>query len=518
VISDEVRDFREAAQDAQKKLLGEQEQVRQLKKHLAVQEECWKGQVNSQEDELLEFKEKLLRKEEVLLTSQTESGDKISALQEHIRVLEKNIEEERQCNARVTEKKDSDLARLQKGIQDTIISINMERQKKEDAEEKIIELQEQLRSRDEELTKARDVNERELLEWKKTRQEEQAAWEKAKQEFISSEGSLRQDLGEQFKLVSKSLAIAEQQLAEEHRVRLGLEESLGQREQDVQRIASEREETVAQWRKMLESEQESLKKSLSDIQAEFDHVRQTRDEESVAARKEIRAFSASLEEEKRLLAIEKEENEQNRIRIERLDEDRQRLIQQLEKKENEWQVTLMREQELLQKQIEELRAKTDAQLQSREIEIVRLNEDLSLLNGQLNEIRQKFSLERNENNNRLSRIQEFEVQVRKLNELYQQEHLDWERKIEMLKEQMEQQKKSATLAQEETENQSKRDIQLYRDKINKLTAQFGELQRKIDFEKKSPSAEGERTVAPVSSSPQNSGTITRTNNRFYPGK
>lgn len=519
MITDELRDFREVAQEAQKKLQIEQEQVQQLKRQLAAQEECWKGQLSAKEDEQLDLKEKLLRKEEILLTSQTESGEKVSVLQEKVEALEKTLGEERHCSAAANEKKDADLATLRKGIQDAVIGINAERQKKEEAEAKIIELQEQLGLRGEELAKVRAANEQEMLEWKKGRQNEVAAWEKAKQEFIAREEAARKDLEEQIKLVSKSLAIAEQQLAEEQRVRAEGERALARKETALQQSIQEKDETVVQWRQLLESDQQSWKKRLADIQNEFEQLRRTKDEEIAAIRKELKSIVVALDEEKRLFLIEKEENEQNQVKVLRLEEDRQRLVQQLENKEKEWQIVLVREQELLQKQIEELRAKHDAQTQSREMEITRLNEDLNILNGQLQELRQKFALERNENNNRLTRIQEYDAQVRALQEQHKQECMDWERKVGVLKEQMEQQRKNAQLAQEEAEVQSKKDLQLYRDKVNRLNTQVNNLQRTSDFESKPiPTAPAEQ--APVASTPpsQEPGSVVRSRNRYYPGK
>lgn len=525
-IADEVRSFREVARDAQEKLESEKEQVRQLKKHIATQEETLKGQLNIKEDELLELKEQLLKKEQSLLTAQSEAGEKSTALQEQVQHLEKTLNEERQHFGHLSDKKDKELAQLQKGIQDAIIQINGERQLKEAAQATVIDLQNRVQGLEDELNKTRQANERELLEWKKNWQEEQSSWEKSKQEFVANEESLRKDLDEQLKRVNKTLSIAEQQLAEEQRVRHEHEETLQRKDMEIQRVLAEKDEVVKQWRGILDSEQASLQKRLADMQAELDHVRQAKDEEIASIRKEVRDASVTWEEEKHLYAMEKEENERNKIKLQHLEEERRHLVESLEAKEKDWQTVLMREQELLQKQIEELRAKSEAQLQSREMEITRLNEDLSIINGQMHELRQKFSLEKNENDNRLSRVQELEVHIRTLNEHHNQERLDGERKIELLKEQIEQQRKNAQQVQEEIETQSKRDLQLYRDKIGKLTAQIGDLQKKMDFERRSPAATGTSTVDSEGMSETNTAgnqnpsgsSIGKTNNRFYPGK
>jgi hypothetical protein len=526
-IADEVRSFREIAQAAEKKLQSEQEQLRQLKKHLAAQETIGKGELNVKEDELMELKEQRLKVEEALLKSQSESGEKITTLQEQVKDFEKTLAEERQLNTQINEKKDGDLSRLQKGIQDAVIQINLERQKKEESNEKIIELQKRLQDTEDGLRKTQQANEAELLTWKKSWQDEQSAWEKNKQEFVAKEESLRKDLEEQLKRVTKTLNIAEQQLAEEQRVRRSHEEALQQKDQEIQRVLADKDETVKGWRGILDTEGESGKKRLADVQAEFDHVRQLGETEIASLHAEMKKLSAAFEEEKRLLGEEKDENEKNRIKMQHLEDDRRRLTENLENKEKDWQAVLLREQELLQKQIEELRAKNEAQIQSREMEITRLNEDLNILNGQMHELRQKFSLEKNENNNRLTRMQEFEIQMRTLNERHNQERLDGEHKVTQLKEQLEQQRKSALQAQEEIETQAKRDLQLYRDKINKLTVQVSELQKKTDLDRRpvpsvdQPASVGGKQgrVQETPSSPAaGPSSVVRTANRYYPGK
>jgi chromosome segregation ATPase len=245
-------------------------------------------------------------------------------------------------------------------------------------------------------------------------------------------------------------------------------------------------------------------------------------------------LEAALSEEKKLFLLEKEENKQFQAKFQYLENSEQRLIEQLNLREKEWKDSLVKEQELFRKQIDDLTLNTAAQIKSRETEIGRLSEETKVMNAQVMELRQKLSQEKNESNNRFSRVQDLENQVKALTQRYNQENLEWENKYKSLQSQWESHRSKTDIFESDMENIYQKDIQVYRDKIKKLNARVTELQHKLDLNQAQvpPAALGGHApyvkttdTAPVPGAAaakekaSDTGSLNvRVNNKFYPGK
>jgi DNA repair exonuclease SbcCD ATPase subunit len=534
VIAEEVKTFRDAETKAQSKYIAEQEKAAKLKKTLVETERTLHEQLAAKDEELFQVKEQLVGKEELWLKTREQSEKEIADMQARLNSLQQELNGERQYQGKVIEKKDNETAKLQAALQDVIIHLNEERRKSADLEEKNIQQQQRVGELEDHLKQTVQQNEQDKQDWKKTWQEEQAQWEACRQEFKEREETRNRETDEQVHRIMKSVELLEQQLAEENRLRKELEAKLQQKGTEIKTLMVQKDELVAEWRKILDSEKESWQNRQSEITAEFERNRQAKDDELVNARKEMCALEAALSEEKKLFLLEKEENKQFQAKFQYLENSEQRLIEQLNLREKEWKDSLVKEQELFRKQIDDLTVNTAAQLKSRETEIGRLSEETKVMNAQVMELRQKLSQEKNESNNRFSRVQDLENQVKALTQRYNQENLEWENKYKSLQSQWESHRSKTDIFESDMENIYQKDIQVYRDKIKKLNARVTELQHKLDLNQSQvpPAAPGGHApsvkttdTAPASvaaaAKEKASGTGSlnvRVNNKFYPGK
>lgn len=476
----EVKSFRDEAQSAQKRYLNEIERLNRLKETFNNSEKFLREQIRIKEDEISALKEENLKKSEMWLLAKSEFEEKSNSIQAQLNLMQETLNSEKETQKKTIEKKNADITMFQTGLKNTIIQLNSLRQAKEELEEKNDQLQRAIVKLEDESKKSLHEKDKEVFELKKLMEEERLKWENTRQEFAARQDAVHKEAEEQITRTTKSMTLIEQEFSNEHTLRQEIENALSQKEQEVQRLVSEKNGLIEEWKKLLAFEQESSQKRQDEILAEYNRIKDTKDNEFANLKSEIREIRLSLAEENKLCNALKEENNQYLAKIRYFEEENRKLIEQLENKEKDWQSILMKEQEFLQKQIEELRAKSEAQIQSRDLEITRLNEDISILNGQLIELRQKFSLEKNENNNRLSRIQEFESLVKSLNERNKQERSDWEMKNRIHNDEMELNRINDDKYLENRDKQYKSEIEAYMKEIGRLNNRINSL---IDIKK-----------------------------------
>ena len=278
----------------------------------------------------------------------------------------------------------------------------------------------------------------------------------------------------------KSVEIIEQQLSEEQNLKKAAEEKLKAKDEEIRKLVLQKDEITVEWRKMLTAEQELRISRQAELLGEFDKVKNAREEDFKILRNEINNLSAALAEENKLYALEKEQNKQLLQKIAYLEENRQGLIGQLESKEKSWREAIEVERDMFKRQIEETRNALEAQLKSRDNEIMRLDEDINMLNGQTLELRQKLSLEKNENNNRLERISEFESQMKTITGNYNQERAEWHKKFQFIQQQWDEQRNSLLTHQKDMESRYEKDIKAYEDRIKELNERINILQKKAE--------------------------------------
>ncbi|MBN1622541.1 MAG: hypothetical protein JW871_08120 [Endomicrobiales bacterium] len=417
-ISDEIKKFREDALIAGKRLLDEQNRVRQVKRLFTDKQNTLMEQIRAKEEEFHQFYETALKKEEGWLRAEAQRDEEISFLRGQVANLQETINEERKQQSNVLEKKDTDIGKLEQSNRDISDKLNNEVQVRMKLEEKVEQQKHRLNEVEEEKNKIRQEAEKTFLELKKTWQEEQSSWEKYKQDITSREQSLKAETEEQMVRILKSVEILEKQLAEEQKQRKDVEDSIKQKEEEIQRLLRQRDDIVSEWKNVLELEKQNYLKNQSYIISELNKIKESKDEEIAKLNVKANNLMAALSEEKKLFNIEKDKNKQESFKITNLEQEKQRLLEEIEKDKNEWQKILENEREFAQKQIEEVKIKSEMQLKSRDEEINRLNEDLRLSAGQLSELRQKFFVEKNENNTRLERIQELEIQLQQEKQKY----------------------------------------------------------------------------------------------------
>jgi hypothetical protein len=267
VIAEEVKTFRDAETKAQSKYIAEQEKAAKLKKTLVETERTLHEQLAAKDEELFQVKEQLVGKEELWLKTREQSEKEIADMQARLNSLQQELNGERQYQGKVIEKKDNETAKLQAALQDVIIHLNEERRKSADLEEKNIQQQQRVGELEDQLKQTVQQNEQDKQDWKKTWQEEQAQWEACRQEFKEREETRNRETDEQVHRIMKSVELLEQQLAEENRLRKELEAKLQQKGTEIQTLMVQKDELVAEWRKILDSEKESWQNRQSDITA-----------------------------------------------------------------------------------------------------------------------------------------------------------------------------------------------------------------------------------------------------------
>jgi len=475
LIGDEVNNFRETSRVTQAKLAGEQERSELLKRQAQKNEKALQERLNSRDEDIAKLKEQILAKEEILLKYRSEKDEEVRLMQESLAALKNIFEHDKLEKGRALDQKEADLESLKKALQETVVQLNSDRKMKEDALEasqkqalRISELEEELK------TTARRY-ESDRAEFSEAFREEQAAWEKYKKDFVAKEEALRKETEEQVTRILKSVGIIEQQLAEEQQSKKAVEEKLKFKDDEIQKLLLQKDEIAIEWRKMLTAEQELRLKRQADILGEFDKVKAAREEDFRTLRAEINNLQAALAEENKLYVLEREQNKQLIQKMAYVEENRQSLIVQLETREKNWREAIASEQELFKKQIEEVASSSESQIKSRDSEVSRLDEDVNMLNGQILELRQKLSLEKNENNNRLDRLSEYETQIKSLTSKYNVERAQWHQKFQFIQQQWEEQRQSLISYQKDVETQYSKDIKGYDERMKLLNEKIREL-------------------------------------------
>ena len=427
-VRDEIGRFKEEANIAEKKYSKEQDKTSRIKKTFLEQQISLSEVLKQKEEELMDAKEDFLRKEEGWLHEKRRLDEEISILKDQVAGLEQIVKDERQSNDKTNERKDTKLNSVEDAYKNTLAQLNLKLQKEKELENALYEKQNTIKNIEDEKDKLRHEAEQNHMQYRKTLAEEQSKAEKTAKETALREEYLKKEAEKQLKHVVNQVQILEQQFSEEQKLRKDTETMLVQKEQEIQRLINQRDELVNEWKRVVSDEQLNFKKRQSEILSEFNRVSQNKDEEINKLSRNSNELSAALSEEKRIFFLEKERNQQVNSKLMYLEEDKKRLIEHMASKEKDWQVILLNEQEFLRKQIEEIKLKNISQVQSRENELARLSKEMDLINSQFAELKNRYHIEKNESSNRLDKIQELEITIKKLNEKYDMSMQDWQKK------------------------------------------------------------------------------------------
>lgn len=311
VIEDEIRSFREAATDAQNKLLSERDRVIQLRKNFEQAEKLLKEQLAAKEEEILELKEISLKKEEAYLRDKALKEEEVSLLQEQVRAHQETITQERAYHAKVAEEKDKNIYELQKALQETIIQLTSARQKGDKLEEKIAELQKYSEKQEDEAKNMKQALEQERLSFQRALQEEQANFEKIRQEYQNREDNNRKENAEASARLTKSNELLEQQLNEEQRLRKVAESRLQQKDQELQQLIKQKDDVAADWKKIMSSERETWQRKVADAGSELEKVKQAKEIEITRLQERLNQVLNELTEEKTSMGHRKKKTAQH---------------------------------------------------------------------------------------------------------------------------------------------------------------------------------------------------------------
>ncbi|MCB4790590.1 MAG: hypothetical protein LHV68_01765 [Elusimicrobia bacterium] len=469
-VSDEVRKFKEEANSAQKKYMLEQSRAGQARKTFYEQIEKLKEELNLKEDELNGIKETYLKKEQAWITEKAHFEEESNILKDQVAGLEQIIKDERQSYDRSSEKKDAKLNGLEQTYQDLTSQMNLKIQKENELQLQLSQLKAKIKEIEEDRDRVIKEKEKNSFEWNKSLKGEIEKFEKYKMEADAREASMTKDAGQQLSNLQESFKIIELQLQEEQKSKAEVETALGKKEQEIARLISQRDELVSEWKKVVADEQNNFKKRQSEILAEFNRVSQLKDDEIIRLQRSTNEISTALAEQKRLLQVEKEKTHQDSQRLQYLEEDKKKLMEQLSLKEKDWQIVLQNEQEFLKKQIEDVKSKSDSQVQSRENEIIRLKKETDILNGQISELQNKYHVEKNESSGRLENIKELENHIKILEDKYERANLEWQKKHQFLQ-----------LEKEKLNDQLHKEIQLRQslEKKNKKSIESNKPQKEL---------------------------------------
>jgi len=259
--------------------------------------------------------------------------------------------------------------------------------------------------------------------------------EEYEREMPEKEQLLKHRTEEQVNRVMNMLGTVEVQLKKEHENRQDLEKQI---------------KAIHMEKGLLEEQHAKLKQEITRLQ------------------KEISGLRAGINEGKKIFKLEKEEKQELKLKLERLEQERAG-----------WKKSLLREQLHYENLIKELTLQKESIQKSREDEIRNLEQETVLLNGELTEIRSIYHIKRIENEQNKSRIQELEIALGKQIDLHEKERTEWENVLFNEEERSESRKKAILNRENKLREERENEVRRLEAALNEATAKLNESEQSV---------------------------------------
>ena len=197
---------------------------------------------------------------------------------------------------------------------------------------------------------------------------------------------------------------------------------------------------------------------------------------------EMSQLKANIAEEERLFQLEKTENNNLKVLNEHLKEDKEKFVHQIDQERTEWKKALLEEQIRDEGRLKDLAERTENAAKSREDQIKGLQEELTVTNGQMSELRVIYQEAKVQNGAQQIRIKELEAENQKLLSQWENERKEWDNLL-LNQRLMYEERKAELIAQKGVEIKDKEsEIKSFEAKIGALQGEKKELKVQIQNE------------------------------------
>lgn len=421
-VEQQVKFYRKMFDDVQARLAEEQGRLAQLRDQFIQNDKNLRKDIEIKDTEMFKLKETLSGREREWLKDRTRYSEEIKNLNERIKALENTFGNDKEHYLNVISKKDEDLAKYQKGLQDLAVELTKERFKNSELSGEIEIKDRQLISLqlDNKSAYEKVAEERRTLfeEWQREKNE----WDKYKNGILENELNLKQGTEEQVARVMGMLETLETQLIKERDEKDKLNTELAEKNKTIDGL---KEELIVNQATFDQHRNEYEKKG-HEILLRYENSLKSKDNEIIGVNEELLQVKANLSKEEKLFHIEKNEKQRLAKLLEEMNDDKAKLLNQYEQEKAEWKKTLLQEQLRNEEKLQEVNGKFENLLKTRQKEIDDMNNEYGLLTGQFGELRIIYQGTKIENEEQKSRINELETEVQKIFLNWEKERKEWE--------------------------------------------------------------------------------------------
>jgi len=388
-IEQEIKFYKQITEITQNKLNEEQKRYIDLKEFYTKEEQKFREKINEYEEILMKQRQEIIDKQQSLLTTQSKYQEEIEQLKEKIKKLEDDAKQQRQEYLDVINKKDEEINKLQKTLQDTAIQILQQKHREEDLIKEINIKNKQIDSLQQQNKSILVEVEQERKNWKQAWDEEKKEWEKYRQEAIEKEKLLKEKTEEQLNNIISSMNSVEENLKSEIQKRINLEKYSKELEMNVNKLQQEKQNLE----KIINEHNNIFELKKQEISQQYANLIAAKESQIKTQENEILQLKGELAEINKIYKLEKQTNNDLKKQIEFFNDEKKRF-------ENSISV--------------------------RDEEIKKLEMELNTANGELFEVRSMFQEVRTENQQQKFKIIELEKELEKVSKQLENERSKWE--------------------------------------------------------------------------------------------
>ena len=432
-IDEKVKTYRKLAEDLQVRLLDEQNKLSKMRERHIQEEQLLRETIVKYEEKTLSLRETLGRKEDEWAKTKAMLDQETSHLKQKLENFENIIKNEKDIHYRLMSEKEENSSKMASALQEVSVKFTQEMHNNEELKKQLDEKNNQVIKLELENKQTFDEVSRERAKWQENYQKEQQEWEKYKHELLEKEQILKVTTEEQIARVTAMLQILETQLDEERKTNENLKNVIAEKETQagmfvqeldaLQKITEEQKQTLDF---QLKAQEENYEKQKQEILNQYGVYKTAKEIETARLNKEISELKVNVSEEARLFQLEKNENARLKAESAMLQEDKNKIIIQMEQDRNEWKKALIDEQFRSEARVKEINILLETVRKSRDEEIKNLNEEITALNGQFTELRVIYQGTKAENYQQNARVKELETEVQKILEHSDKERIEWQ--------------------------------------------------------------------------------------------
>lgn len=468
VIENKVRTYRQIADETQSRLLEEQRKLAETREKRLQEEQDFRQQIEKYNGQVVELQNTLLKKEQDWTIDRARYEKEVERLSEQLKTFELVIHDDRTSRDKTIGDKDEHIIRFQKALQDLSVELVQERQRNETLLQEVAE-------RDKRITGLESRNneiitriEQERREWQEAWQKQQKEWEEHKKEIIVKEDVIQTQTEEQVSKVMSMLAALEMELDQERRRRKEVEDNNTEKIKQVETLRQE----VMRITHRAEEERKKLEGSLFVQEVAFESQRTAILEKYQQLQVEIISLKGALSEEHQVLALEKEKTKGIETAFQQARDNNTRMLNTVEQDKAHWQKVLLEEQIRSEQRLKEYVSLSEQVKKSRETEVRKLQDEITLLSAEMDELRLIYISTKVENDQRKSRIAELEAEFQKIVQQWERERAEWEDLLVNEQQLWERRKNEAILREQRLAGEREKEIKQLMSQLDDARVKF----------------------------------------------